>query len=311
MADIPHFSLTQLKQLLDGNSAMQTNNYISQNLAIARHVHPQVIMSQFRQGAVRMSEMRILIVKQGWAAPIINLTPQRFEAGELVFVGPESIVQIDAFSPQVEGMGLSMTNDLFALALGSGPGPKAFDGHLRDFHFSLLPSELQFLDHIHHLLYLHTHEKSHSPQVTLHLLSSFLWYVDLLWSRQEAQERQTQSRQQQLYSDFMQLVGRHARQQHGIAFYASHLCLSARYMSTLVKQASGKAAKQWIDEALLTNIKIELRHSSKSVAQISDEMQFPNPSFFCKFFKRMTGMSPQQYRTGGGGGGDDRCDSRS
>ena len=68
-------------------------------------------------------------------------------------------------------------------------------------------------------------------------------------------------------------------------------------MSTLVKQVSGKAAKQWIDEAIVTRIKVELRHTDKSAAQIADEMCFANPSFFSKYFKRMTGLSPAEFRT--------------
>ena len=83
-----------------------------------------------------------------------------------------------------------------------------------------------------------------------------------------------------------------------IDFYAQRLFLSPRYMSTLVKQVSGKAAKQWIDDAIITRIKVELRHTNKSAAQIADEMNFPNPSFFCKYFKRMTGLTTQDYREG-------------
>ena len=67
-------------------------------------------------------------------------------------------------------------------------------------------------------------------------------------------------------------------------------------MSTLVKAGSGKPAKQWIDEAITTRIKVELRHTDKSAAQIADEMNFPNASFFCKFFRRMTGTTTQAYR---------------
>ena len=67
-------------------------------------------------------------------------------------------------------------------------------------------------------------------------------------------------------------------------------------MSTLVKQVSGKAAKQWIDDAIVARIKVELRHSDKSGAQIADELNFPNPSFFSKYFKRMTGLTPRDYR---------------
>ena len=67
-------------------------------------------------------------------------------------------------------------------------------------------------------------------------------------------------------------------------------------MSTLVKQVSGKAAKQWIDDAMITRAKVALRHSDKTVAEIAEEMNFPNPSFFCKYFKRLTGLTTQSYR---------------
>ena len=67
-------------------------------------------------------------------------------------------------------------------------------------------------------------------------------------------------------------------------------------MSTLIKKVSGRAAKEWIDNTLLTLAKIELKHTNKSVAQIADELNFPNPSFFSKFFRRMTGKTPGAYR---------------
>ena len=63
------------------------------------------------------------------------------------------------------------------------------------------------------------------------------------------------------------------------------------------KKVSGKAAKQWIDDALVARIKVALRHTDKQMAQISDEMNFPNNSFFNKYFKRLTGLTPGQYRS--------------
>ena len=53
-----------------------------------------------------------------------------------------------------------------------------------------------------------------------------------------------------------------------------------------------------IDDAIITRIKVALRHSDKTVSEIADEMCFPNPSFFCKYFKRLTGMTTQAYRAG-------------
>lgn len=289
------FTLTQLKHLLAENDDQLVGNYISQHLAIARRIELSAVEQQFRQGPLKMPEMRMLIVKKGWVEPIINLTSHHLEAGELIFLAPNGIVQLDNAAADVRGMGLSMSDDLFSLAIGNHI-PKAFDGHLREFHFHLEPHELAFLDHIHYLLYMNMSDKDHSPQVTLHLLSTFLWYVDYLWSRHEEANRLSQNREQRLFADFIQLVNKDAVREHQIDYYASRLCLSARYMSTLIKKVSGHAAKDWIDDALVTHAKIALKHSDKSVAQISEELNFPNPSFFSKFFRRMTSMTPGEYR---------------
>ena len=73
------------------------------------------------------------------------------------------------------------------------------------------------------------------------------------------------------------------------------MCLSQRYLGTVVRQTSGTTAKEWIDRALITQAKVLLHHSDKSVIQISEELNFPNPAFFSKYFKRLTGMTPKQF----------------
>ena len=296
MAQLQSFTLTQLKQLLDADDQRLTNNYISQNLAVARNVHLSLIKEQFSEGSpLLMPEMRMLLLKSGWVEPTVNLTEQRFEAGDLDFLGPHGIVQFRQASSETTGIGISMSNELFSLALG-GHTPKAFDGHVRDFHFHLQPDEMNFFDRLHELLYNSTRAKPQNPQVTLHLISALLWQVDHLWSRHEEESRRTQSREQRLFTDFIRLVNQHAAQQHNIGFYADHLFLSPRYMSTMIKQISGRAAKEWIDDAIITRIKVELRHSDRPITTISDQMNFPNVSFFCKYFKRLTGMTPMRYR---------------
>ena len=295
MKDFQQFTLLQLQQIIADNNQQMANNYISQNLAVAREVKLSLIKEQLRDGPWIMHEMRILIVLRGWINPVVNLMERRFEAGDLVYLGAEGILQFRDSSPDVHGIGLSFSNDLFSLAIGNTI-PRAFDGHLRDFHFHLQPHDLEFLDSIHHLLYINTRAQGYSSQATLHLISTFLWYIDNLWSRHEETSRSQLSREQQLFADFMQLVSQYATQQHILDFYADRLCLSPRYMSTIIRRISGKAAKEWIDDAIVTRIKVELRHSGKTVAQIADDMNFPNPSFFCKFFKRMTGLTPREYQ---------------
>ena len=288
-------SLAQLKQLIEGKDEDLANNYISHNMAVARNVRLNLIKDQIVGQPTLMPEMRILMIKNGWAEPVINMMERRFETGDLVFLGTNGILQYKDASSDVQGIGLSISDELFSLAIGNRI-PQAFDGHLRHFQLHLQPEEQEYLDQLHLMLYRHLRQQDGSSQVTLHLLSAFLWYVDHLWSQHEQTHRQSQSREQRLFTDFIQLVSEFAPEHHTIDFYASHLCLTPRYMSTIVRQVSGKNAKQWIDAALVTRIKIELKHTDKSVATICDDFNFPNPSFLTKFFKRMTGMTPSQFR---------------
>lgn len=295
MDKLRQLNLAQLKQLIEGKNENLANNYISQNLAIARDARIELVKDQIIGQPTLMPEMRILMIRNGWANPIINMMERRFEVGDLVFLGTNGILQYKDASSDVQGIGLSISDELFSLAVGNSI-PSAFDGHLRDFQMRLSPDEQEYLDQLHLMLFNNTRQQNGSSQVTLHLVSAFLWYVDHLWSRQEQSYREHQSREQRLFTDFVQLVSEFAPEHHTIDFYASRLCLTPRYMSTIVRQVSGKSAKQWIDDALVTRIKIDLKHTDKSVARICDEMNFPNPSFLTKFFKRMTGQTPSQFR---------------
>lgn len=295
MAELRQLNLVQLKQLVEGNDEPLANNYISRNLAVARNVRLELIKDQITDQPTLMPEMRILIIKKGWATPVINMMERRLETGDLMFLGSNGILQYKGAAADIQGIGFSISDELFSLAIGNRI-PRAFDGHLRDFQLHLAPEHQDYLDQLHLMLFKHLSQQDSSSQVTLHLVSAFLWYVDQLWSRQEQTSRESQSREQRLFTDFIQLVSEYAPRYHTIDFYASRLCLTPHYLSAIIRQVSGKTAKQWIDDALVTRIKIELKHTEKPIARIGDDMGFPNPSFLVKFFKRMTGMTPSQFR---------------
>ncbi len=303
MTDIKQLTLSHMQQMVADRDHIEIDHYISQGLAMVRKANVRLMLKSFDTEPVNLSsepvvlkEMRVLILKQGSAHPILNLQQRHLEAGALIFAGANSILKTGNISEDAVGMGILLSDELFTLAMGHRI-PKAFNGHLRDFNLQLKPEELDMLDHILELIYRSTQSESHQAQVTLSLVSAFIWYIDDIWSRHEDSNRKSLSREQRLFSDFIQLVNQYAHKEHQIDFYADRLFLSPRYMSTLVKKVSGKAAKEWIDEAITTRIKVELKHSDKSIAQIAYDLNFPNPSFFSKYFKRMTGMTPHEYIT--------------
>lgn len=309
MKQLKQFNLSQLSRILEaeeysvnpGNRQKDRNQlmneYLSKHLLIARNPPVGHLMSKLSEDTFVLPEMRVIILTRGYVTPIVNLTQHRFEAGQLIFLSQNSIVEPHGFSDDIQGFGLSLTDEIARLVFPNDL-PKLMDGHVRDCNFSLSEEEMKQVEALHTLLYNIIHSEQKAAQVILNLTAAFLWQADYLWNRHENESRGSLSREQRVFTDFVQLVSRYATQEHNIDFYAQHLFLSPRYMSTLVKQVSGKAAKQWIDDAIITRIKVELRHTNKSAAEIADEMNFPNPSFFCKYFKRMTGMTTQVFREG-------------
>lgn len=99
-----------------------------------------------------------------------------------------------------------------------------------------------------------------------------------------------------LFKQFMDLLSNHFMQERSVRFYASKLCITSKYLSMAVKQASGKTPTAWITEKVINEIKHRLRHSQATITEIAFEFNFCNISFFGKYFKAQIGMSPLHYR---------------
>lgn len=81
-----------------------------------------------------------------------------------------------------------------------------------------------------------------------------------------------------------------------VSYYADRLCYSPKYVSFVVKQASGRTALEWINDSAIEQIKYQLKHSDKSIKEIADDFNFSNLSFFGKYVKKHLGVSPTKYR---------------
>jgi len=104
------------------------------------------------------------------------------------------------------------------------------------------------------------------------------------------------SRQEEQISLFFNLLIENHKQEKSLQFYADKMCLTSKYLSTLVKERTGQTAMDWINEALIASAKYLLKTTDMTVVQVADEINFPNPSFFGRFFRKHTGMTPVQYR---------------
>jgi len=127
-----------------------------------------------------------------------------------------------------------------------------------------------------------------------HLLSSLL--ISIHWFANKGLEKPAQaSRKQELVHEFFTLIFEHYKEAKDVTFYANKLCVSPKYLSTLVRKETDRTAKDCIDHYLILESKV-LLNSSFTIQEISQQLNFPNQSFFGKYFKKHTGMSPLNYR---------------
>lgn len=104
------------------------------------------------------------------------------------------------------------------------------------------------------------------------------------------------NRAEEYFRQFIELLGEHYKHERSVGFYARQLCITPKYLTTLIKRISGKSVSEWIDNYVILEAKTLLKYSNMSVQEIAYYLNFPNQSFFGSYFKRNAGMSPSQYK---------------
>jgi len=105
-----------------------------------------------------------------------------------------------------------------------------------------------------------------------------------------------QSRAEAIFANFIRLLEQNFRAQHRVSWYAEQLCITPKYLSETVKKISQRPPNEWIDHYVILEARVLLKDTTKSIKEITDELNFPNQSFLGKYFKEHVGVSPSEYR---------------
>jgi AraC-type DNA-binding domain-containing proteins len=111
-------------------------------------------------------------------------------------------------------------------------------------------------------------------------------------------DMQALSRKDQLANQFMILLRDNVKVEHSLTFYSNKMCISTQYLSLLLKEVTGKRAKEWIDSYIMSEAKRLLRIPNTTIQTVSNELHFYDQASFSKFFKKNTGISPKKYQNG-------------
>lgn len=110
------------------------------------------------------------------------------------------------------------------------------------------------------------------------------------------QDFPAKKRNEEIFESFIELLTQSEAIGRNLAYYAEKIGITPNYLSKLVKEYTGRTAVEWIDEYVIFEAKTMIKHTKYTIQEIAYKLKFPSPSFFGKYFKRLTGMSPKQYK---------------
>ena len=166
---------------------------------------------------------------------------------------------------------------------------------------TLQPKELAIVQQHIQLINTAIHsDYAYAKESISHLISSVFFifgsFIRERMTKQNEKEQPVSTRHKIVFERFIDLVSKYHNTERSVGFYADKLCITPKYLSKIVKDTSGESAPHWIDQYVILEAKQMLKHSDRCIKEISDELNFPNPSFFFKYFKKHTGLTPNQYR---------------
>ena len=132
----------------------------------------------------------------------------------------------------------------------------------------------------------------------VHHMSMMIYYeIFDIYQHGKPLAMSAQTRQETVFRQFLFLVSQHYVCEREIGYYASQLCVTPKYLSSVVRSVSGNSAAWWINHTVILHAKNLLKTNHQlTIQQISDKLNFPNPSFFGQYFKRRVGMTPKEFR---------------
>ncbi len=140
-----------------------------------------------------------------------------------------------------------------------------------------------------------------TAEIVRDLVSATIYKIaDVLTRRidQLPERRNTPNdRAESYFRQFIRLLGEHYLKERSVSFYARQMCITPKYLTTLIKRVSQRSVSEWIDSFVVQEAKTLLCYSDMSIQEIAYYLSFPNQSFFGSYFRRNTGMSPSQYRS--------------
>lgn len=249
----------------------------------------------------RSDYLTILLIVKGKITFSLNLEEHTAKQNSLVIVAPNTIKKVAVVSEDSIVSGVNFTME-FLTAIGmSKIAADLLDYFSPQFspHWNLDRKDASavqlFIKQLNNRI-VSLNEHVYGKELLYHTFYIFLYEVYGLSKKYAMPFHHHITRKENLVKNFTQLVQKQCRSQRNVSTYAEQLNITPKYLTETVKEITGKTAGEIIDDFVILEAKLLLDNPALSIAEIADELHFSDQSFFGKYFKRHTGLSPKEYR---------------
>ena len=137
-----------------------------------------------------------------------------------------------------------------------------------------------------------------SQLVLCQLKAFFIGFHEYLQRNPQYRPDEVKSyRVRELFNRFMMLLESDYKISRDVNYYAEQMNISSKYLTNIVNQVTGHTPKTIIDQYVILQLKMHLKRTTQSIKEMAWEFHFADVSFFCRYFKKHTGLTPQQIRS--------------
>jgi len=249
----------------------------------------------------RSDHFALMLVTEGSVDMSVNLRPFTLEKNGLVVAAPNAIKQLIGASPNARAMSVTFTIHF----LNQTGLPKHSHDLLEYFssqyqpNWSLEHSDAVVVERNIEDLFERCRQtdRPFGKEQLNHIFLAFLYEIGAQRQKYSPPLIRNMTRKEELVIRFATLVSTHFRQERTVGFYADALHVTPKYLTETVKEINGKSAGQIIDDFVILESKLLLKKPEYSIAQIANLLNFSDQSFFGKYFKRVVGISPKEFKT--------------
>ncbi|SDN03081.1 AraC-type DNA-binding protein [Siphonobacter aquaeclarae] len=234
----------------------------------------------------------LLFVTKGHIRQHLGVSEFQLEPGSMLLIRQGSITATLEISPDAEGFFLACENTVFDhVLLNTPPTFFTLTSPFVSLRKEYYPWMMQLFETLEQRLQAVENRNIEIPCLAFQNILTTLVHLDNQHTKTALVSRKSRITQQ-----FKELIQTHHQVHKEVQFYADELSISENYLCKCIKETTGKAPKQWLNETTVQYSQVLLQNIGKDISSIAYELNFQSVSHFTRLFKKITGIPPSAYR---------------